>query len=103
MAKNLSKKTEQLVENVDEMSGVSFPNVDILIVEGTNLDETENEKFEVKWGDNDLMKVEKKEIKVFSITETEIQFLERLLHIQHSGGWGKHLDAVINERIKLLK
>lgn len=34
--------------------------------------------------------------------ETEIEFLQRLLHIQHTGGWGKHLDEVINGRIKEL-
>jgi len=35
--------------------------------------------------------------------ETEIKFLERLLHIQHSGGWGRHLDEIINDRIKSLQ
>lgn len=35
--------------------------------------------------------------------ETELQFLKRLLRIQHEGDWGKHLDSTIEERIKLLK
>ncbi len=34
--------------------------------------------------------------------ETERQFLERILKFQHTGGWGKHLDPMIMERIKLL-
>lgn len=32
----------------------------------------------------------------------EVLFLRRLLHIQHSGGFGKHLDDIIYERIKEL-
>lgn len=35
--------------------------------------------------------------------ETELQFLERILHKQHGGGFGRHLDDMINERIKSLK
>lgn len=34
---------------------------------------------------------------------SEILFLRHLMNIQHSGGWGKHLDHVINERIKELQ
>lgn len=34
--------------------------------------------------------------------ETEVEFLKRLLAIQHTGGFGRHLDDVINKRIKLL-
>lgn len=33
----------------------------------------------------------------------EISFLRHLLFLQHSGGWGKHLDPVINGRIKELQ
>lgn len=33
----------------------------------------------------------------------EINFLERILDIQHTGGFGRHLDVLINERIKSLK
>lgn len=36
-------------------------------------------------------------------TETEVDFLLRLLKIQHQGGWGRHLDDIINDRIKTLK
>jgi hypothetical protein len=34
--------------------------------------------------------------------ETEKEFLLRLIHIQHNGGFGKHLDNIINERINSL-
>lgn len=34
--------------------------------------------------------------------ETEVGFLQRLLSIQHEGGWGHHLDSIINDRIKSL-
>lgn len=34
---------------------------------------------------------------------SEILFLKKILEIQHNGGWGKHLDGVINERINELK
>ncbi len=37
------------------------------------------------------------------VMETEIEFLKRILNIQESGGFGRHLDKVINERIKLLQ
>lgn len=40
---------------------------------------------------------------VEEVQSDEISFLKRLLDIQHSGGWGKHLDGVINERINELK
>ena len=36
------------------------------------------------------------------VRETEVEFLQRLLHIQHTGGFGRHLDEVIGERIKYL-
>src|SRR3954469_4850306 len=32
----------------------------------------------------------------------EVLFLRNILAIQHNGGWGHHLDDVINERIKSL-
>lgn len=32
--------------------------------------------------------------------ETEIQFLQRILYIQENGGFGRHLDKLINDRIK---
>jgi hypothetical protein len=32
----------------------------------------------------------------------EVVFLRRILHIQHDGGFGRHLDEIINERIKEL-
>jgi len=32
----------------------------------------------------------------------EILFLRKILHIQHEGGFGRHLDVIINERIKEL-
>ena len=31
---------------------------------------------------------------------TEIEFLQRILNIQHTGGFGRHLDEIIYERIK---
>ncbi len=34
--------------------------------------------------------------------ETEIEFLYRILHIQEDGGFGRHLNGIINERIKSL-
>ena len=38
------------------------------------------------------------------VVETdEVSFLKRILLIQHNGGWGRHLDGVINERIDALK
>lgn len=33
----------------------------------------------------------------------EIVFLRHILHIEHTGGWGRHLDDIINERINKLK
>lgn len=35
--------------------------------------------------------------------ETEVQFLQRILNKQHQGGFGRHLDDMINDRIKSLK
>ncbi len=35
--------------------------------------------------------------------ESEKEFLTRLLNIQHEGGFGRHLDAIIYDRIKTLK
>ena len=35
--------------------------------------------------------------------ETEKEFLIRLMKFQHNGGWGKHLDSMINERIKTIE
>lgn len=32
----------------------------------------------------------------------EVLFLKKILHVQHSGGWGRHLDNLINERLKKL-
>lgn len=43
---------------------------------------------------------------VHSIEQTEsdeILLLRRILHIQHTGGFGRHLDEIIYERIKELK
>lgn len=43
---------------------------------------------------------------VYAIEEKEsdeILFLRRILHIQHTGGFGRHLDDIIYERIKELK
>lgn len=57
--------------------------------------------------------VEEKEIKEISespvqimqaVPESdEILFLKRILYIQHTGGFGRHLDDIIYERIKELK
>lgn len=33
----------------------------------------------------------------------EVLFLKEILRKQHDGGFGKHLDYMINERIKFLK
>ena len=33
---------------------------------------------------------------VEEVQSDEISFLKKLLDIQHSGGWGRHLDDVIN-------
>lgn len=30
----------------------------------------------------------------------EVKILKKILHIQQHGGWGKHLDDIINERLK---
>lgn len=35
--------------------------------------------------------------------ESEIDFLKRILRIQHTGCFGRHLDSIINERIKSLE
>ena len=34
--------------------------------------------------------------------ETETEFLLRILNIQYEGGFGRHLDRIITERIKSL-
>ena len=34
--------------------------------------------------------------------ETEVDFLQRILNIQHIGGFGRHLDDIIYDRIKFL-
>lgn len=97
MAKNLSKKTEQLVENVDEMSGVSFPNVDIPIVEKEEPIVSELLEY------SKVAELSETGEIVNERVETEKEFLKRILLIQHIGGFGRHLDAMINERIKLLE
>jgi hypothetical protein len=47
-------------------------------------------------------KVEVVEV-IEEVESSEILFLKKLLEIQHNGGWGRHLDGVINERINELK
>ncbi len=34
--------------------------------------------------------------------ESEAEFLKKILQIQHEGGFGRHLDFIINERLKLI-
>lgn len=41
-------------------------------------------------------------VKVEDKKLTEIEFLKIILHRQHEGGFGRHLDELINDRIKLL-
>lgn len=36
------------------------------------------------------------------IAETEVEFLLKILQIQEDGGFGRHLNKVIHERIKLI-
>lgn len=36
------------------------------------------------------------------VVETEVNFLRRILYIQESGGFGSHLNKLINDRIKSL-
>lgn len=36
------------------------------------------------------------------VIETEVNFLKRILYIQESGGFGNHLNKLINDRIKSL-
>jgi hypothetical protein len=54
-------------------------------------------------------KDEKKEKEVIAakiaepLESDEILFLRHLMNVQHSGGWGKHLDHIILERIATLK
>jgi len=38
----------------------------------------------------------------FPKAESETNFLNRLLSFQHEGNWGRHLDTMILERIKLI-
>lgn len=47
--------------------------------------------------------VEDKVEVIEEVESSEILFLKKLLEIQHNGGWGRHLDGVINERINELK
>lgn len=48
-------------------------------------------------------KEEKKAAIKKEVTEKdEVLFLKRILHIQHSGGFGRHLDDIIYDRIKEL-
>ena len=37
------------------------------------------------------------------VSESEVEFLKRILNIQHTGGFGRHLDTIINERIKSIQ
>jgi hypothetical protein len=37
------------------------------------------------------------------VESDEVLFLRRILNIQYSGGFGRHLDDLLNERIKQLK
>ena len=44
--------------------------------------------------------VKEEEVIVSNKPITEIEFLKYILHKQHTGGFGRHLDELINERIK---
>ena len=46
---------------------------------------------------------ESRTIEHTDVVESEVGFLKRILHIQHNGGFGRHLDDIINERIKMLQ
>ena len=55
-------------------------------------------------GELQSIQIVEDKVEIFEEVESdEILFLKRLLFIQNSGGWGKHLDGVINERINELK
>lgn len=49
---------------------------------------------------NTNMNEQKKEIKEDS---EEVKLLKKILYIQHNGGWGRHLDQIIYDRLKLLE
>ncbi len=97
MAKPTSKKTEEQVEVKEEMQEASSPNVNISSAEKKE-PITPN-----SLGDSIVQELsETVEIGNERI-ESEKEFLQRILFIQHTGGFGRHLDTMINERIKLLK
>ena len=52
-----------------------------------------------------IKKEESEELVIDTETQetAEVIFLRKILQIQEEGGWGKHLHAVINERINELK
>lgn len=47
-------------------------------------------------------KPEAKTVKNVEI-ESDVDFLKRVLLIQHQGKWGTHLDNMINERISMVE
>lgn len=36
------------------------------------------------------------------VEKDEVVFLKKILYIQRTGGFGRHLDGIINERIKAI-
>ena len=49
----------------------------------------------------DVSKDQKEEVK--TVISSEEDFLLKILEIQHEGGFGRHLDYMINERLKKIR
>jgi hypothetical protein len=82
-AKKIVEETPEVTPIIEDTESVVVPDVIEPIVE-----EPKEEK--------------KAAIKKEVTEKDEVLFLKRILHIQHSGGFGRHLDDIIYDRIKEL-
>ncbi len=83
MAKAIKKESENITEQPGIETPVSTPDIPAQMEEQLPIAQV-------------VYPIEEKE-------SDEILFLRRILHIQHTGGFGRHLDDIIYERIKELK
>ena len=95
MAKATAKKKDEVVEEQPEVTNAET--TDTTTTEETDVVETVEEQPEKEY-------VYVPDVPAQMVTETaEILFLRKILKIQHEGCFGRHLDTIINDRIKELK
>lgn len=91
MAKSISKKTSEKEEVVNLEPATETPLAEV-VVEEALASMPVNEELVEKVVEEVVSEKEK--------TLTETEFLQRILQIQREGGFGRHLDALIADRIK---